>query len=593
MLKNLTFFIVFAAALITDVYAQVPTDSWGFGFGVGYPRFIGSEATSREINYGGFLSIQRDFSEHVSLRLKPAYSRIEGNTPKVGVDLMQVAADILFNFNPRLNISPYIGLGFSATYQDVKNTVNPNTTLDYQSNIYLGAYYRNALGKDWGLKAEVGIHTLGNDQLDGITGPLSGLLGGGRDSYLNFEFGLIKTFGKGPESKLFSLYPGVTGSGDSKEPEKKRAHSLVTAYKTSWQMGIGALLPRFTGTDIVSPEESYGGYIHFTRYFSEYVGLRIKPYYAYFTLKKKPETTFIGSNLDLIYKFVPCEPVSPYVGLGGGFYYMDVKNGTSFKDKSWIDYQFNLTMGAQWNLFSDNWSIATEVMYHTLANDNADGLIGPVGGMFGGPHDAYISFNMGINFYLKKGEKSDECTIYDGLAVKYIEKEKQPDQPSGKDTVKIVDGKVYEPIDYSKIEEIVKKYRQDPVDYKKIEQIVKENAGKGSANWVLMNINFDFASATIRSESYPILYNAAQILIDNPKMTVEIQGHTDNVGGSESNVDLSLKRAEAVRNFLISKGVAGTRLTAKGYGATLPVGDNATAEGRAMNRRVEFKVLSK
>jgi OOP family OmpA-OmpF porin len=58
-------------------------------------------------------------------------------------------------------------------------------------------------------------------------------------------------------------------------------------------------------------------------------------------------------------------------------------------------------------------------------------------------------------------------------------------------------------------------------------------------------------------------------------------------------VDLSLKRAEAVRNFLISKGVAGTRLTAKGYGATLPVGDNATAEGRAMNRRVEFKVLSK
>ena len=73
-----------------------------------------------------------------------------------------------------------------------------------------------------------------------------------------------------------------------------------------------------------------------------------------------------------------------------------------------------------------------------------------------------------------------------------------------------------------------------------------------------------------------------------PGVRVEIQGHTDNVGATEPNRDLSSRRAESVRQYLISTGIDGARLTAVGYGEDLPVADNTTEAGRAANRRVEL-----
>ncbi|GAB1349592.1 hypothetical protein MASR1M107_18060 [Ignavibacteriales bacterium] len=151
----------------------------------------------------------------------------------------------------------------------------------------------------------------------------------------------------------------------------------------------------------------------------------------------------------------------------------------------------------------------------------------------------------------------------------------------------------YEPVDYAKIEEIVKKYQTDPIDYNKIEDIIKQYSGKDQTqSWVLYGVNFDFSSAKLRPESYPILNHAAQILLSNPGLIIEIGGHTDAVGNEATNSVLSQNRAESVRSYLIEKGVEASRLTAKGYGSSVPVADNGTAEGRAMNRRVEFKVLN-
>lgn len=101
-------------------------------------------------------------------------------------------------------------------------------------------------------------------------------------------------------------------------------------------------------------------------------------------------------------------------------------------------------------------------------------------------------------------------------------------------------------------------------------------------------ITFETDSANLRSSSFPVLDRAVEVLKGFPDLTVTIVGHTDDVGTHEYNLDLSQRRAEAVRTYLISKGIEEQRLKALGKGKTEPVDYNGTEEGRAKNRRVEF-----
>jgi outer membrane protein OmpA-like peptidoglycan-associated protein len=108
----------------------------------------------------------------------------------------------------------------------------------------------------------------------------------------------------------------------------------------------------------------------------------------------------------------------------------------------------------------------------------------------------------------------------------------------------------------------------------------------------LHGIYFDFDRATIKPESRSAIEDAAEILIQNPTIKVEIQGHTDSVGSDKYNQRLSEKRAQAVVDYLVKEtGIDSRRLTAKGYGESRPVADNKTESGRALNRRVEFLIL--
>jgi uncharacterized OB-fold protein len=105
----------------------------------------------------------------------------------------------------------------------------------------------------------------------------------------------------------------------------------------------------------------------------------------------------------------------------------------------------------------------------------------------------------------------------------------------------------------------------------------------------IYGIYFDFNSATPRPESGPVLKEIAQALKDNPGWKLEIDGHTDNIGGDAYNQKLSQERAEGIRQSLITQyGIAADRLTSQGYGASRPKATNDTVEGRALNRRVEL-----
>lgn len=108
----------------------------------------------------------------------------------------------------------------------------------------------------------------------------------------------------------------------------------------------------------------------------------------------------------------------------------------------------------------------------------------------------------------------------------------------------------------------------------------------------LKGINFEFDKAELDANARRILDAVAETLKGQPTMKVELAGHTDNYGPEEYNQSLSERRMTAARDYLIEKGANGDNMTAVGYGESEPVASNDTAEGRELNRRVEFRILS-
>jgi outer membrane protein OmpA-like peptidoglycan-associated protein len=115
---------------------------------------------------------------------------------------------------------------------------------------------------------------------------------------------------------------------------------------------------------------------------------------------------------------------------------------------------------------------------------------------------------------------------------------------------------------------------------------------EANASVVLKNVFFDVNKFDLKSASEAELDIVVQLMNDNPAVKIQIGGHTDNIGKPTDNLTLSNNRAKSVVNYLISKGIPATRLSAKGFGETQPVADNKTEEGKALNRRTEMKVIS-
>ncbi|HXN32097.1 MAG TPA: OmpA family protein, partial [Polyangiaceae bacterium] len=114
---------------------------------------------------------------------------------------------------------------------------------------------------------------------------------------------------------------------------------------------------------------------------------------------------------------------------------------------------------------------------------------------------------------------------------------------------------------------------------------------EGGVVRVLQQVHFATGSATILADSFPMLMEIAQLLKANPTIKkMRIEGHTDSHGGADYNLDLSKRRAASVRSWVVEHGIDAGRLESEGYGLTRPIQTNDTDEGRAANRRVEFKI---
>jgi len=109
----------------------------------------------------------------------------------------------------------------------------------------------------------------------------------------------------------------------------------------------------------------------------------------------------------------------------------------------------------------------------------------------------------------------------------------------------------------------------------------------------LMKINFEFDKDELTKESLPTLERIAEILLKSERLKLFILAHTDNIGTEAYNLDLSERRAKSVKTFLVQKGLPPPTIRFHGYGFSKPIADNSTEEGRAKNRRVEFRVTTR
>ncbi|MHB1688709.1 MAG: OmpA family protein [Ignavibacteriaceae bacterium] len=344
--------------------------------------------------------------------------------------------------------------------------------------------------------------------------------------------------------------------------------SQAQTVTDSWAFGFGLSFPRFYSVNITSINSDYGAYLSLQRNFSEHVGLRLKGSYSHLEGQWndralnliKTTNNLITGDLDLLYYFAPCEPVSPYLFAGVGGNYKKITNAqTAFPDKSKFGSQLNVGAGAEFKL-NPSWSLVTEFGYHMTNNSELDGTIVPI--ELNG-RDSYIVLSAGFNFFFDQGEPSKQCEPCQGITQKDM-------------------------TDYNRIEDMIVKHIPKEVTK---EVVVEKEIKAAKNNWVLIGVNFAFNKATLLPEAYPILYNAAELLLTHPDTKVEIQGYCDYIGSVAYNNELSLRRAETVKMYLVSKGIAANRLTTVGYGKSNPIASNKTEEGRAMNRRIEFKII--
>jgi len=241
---------IFISFLSDNLIAQVYQNSWGIGFGPSYPRFYSSDVGPMQGNYGGVLSIKRNFSENVAMRLSGNYSYMEANIPagyyyknntkvQSGVEtmdtrLISVNLDLLYYLAPCSPVDPYLGAGVGAAYFTPDwpgSVINPfvKSKTTAQMNLVFGSEWK--MTDDWKLINEFGFHSI-DGEVDGIyNNNRQGILASNTDGYITVNMGVMYYFFRGPKSKCCDLYQGVAnGSYKENNPTLAQIDSLIKAH---------------------------------------------------------------------------------------------------------------------------------------------------------------------------------------------------------------------------------------------------------------------------------------------------------------------------------------------------------------------------
>jgi len=290
-------------------------------------------------------------------------------------------------------------------------------------------------------------------------------------------------------------------------------------------------------------------------------------------------------NIDILvgYEFSPYKKINPYIQTGIGFWNFSIiatdetgviirkkvkgsKDRTGFKVPLVIGTQYKITPYLGINGFIKftmypndlEW---IQIQHYPISDTNY---------VSAGSWRGYFHFGLGVcfNFFATTHEDSDRDGVWD-------EFDYCPDTPPNTF------------VDERGCPRPVTEVRKGKEVYEEITTQFKE---KGK--YITNEIFFAFNTSKIESPaSFSILAQIAKILNENHTWIIEIRGHTDSIGSEKYNLDLSQKRADAVKKFIVSKyGILAHRLIAVGFGETDPIADNGTSEGRARNRRVEFVI---
>lgn len=366
--------------------------------------------------------------------------------------------------------------------------------------------------------------------------------------------------------------------------------SKAQAFTDSWSLGAGLRTAHMASSNATISNDLFGstGFSFILqKFFDEQVALRLTSHYTT-TLHDHPTggaeltSTALGADYSIVYRFVPCGSVRPHVNLGVGYdLYSFSTDNNKFNTEDQQSFYYVGGAGVEWKIW-ETLGLLTQFQYFQLTIDEFDGISGTEGyGILGTNEDSYFTFDATWIWYFSTGDESAICgPMYGGV--------RQAEMP--------------DPVDYDRIEQIVK----DNVPREVVKEVVVEkpvykdgapsqgDVGSASSDqWVLVGINFPQNGTSLQPEAYPVLLHSVQVLLRNPNMTVEIEGHTDSMGPDDYNKNLSLDRAKTVKNYLVARGINANRLKTVGYGSSKPIASNRTAEGRAMNRRIEFKILSR
>jgi len=272
-----------------------------------------------------------------------------------------------------------------------------------------------------------------------------------------------------------------------------------------------------------------------------------------------PDHYQYGAGLDVGYKFVPGPGATPFVILGAGA----VRNDAVLDAEDDTDFIGNVGVGfLTGEIGNGGVRIRGEARY---VRDDFET----------GGNDGMNEWRIGLGVMVPLGRRTIEREVVRERVVRETETVNVPSEIVDSDN----DG-VPDQID------------QCPGTLAGLATDNRGCAAESAQTLRLEGVNFETNSANLTADARRILASVAEALRGEPDLRAEIAGHTDSTGSDEYNLQLSQQRAESVRQFLIDEGIDASRLTARGYGESQPVADNGTETGRALNRRVEFRVLN-